>query len=151
MYDPLELKKAIRETALAEGFSAVGFTNADTDLESKKNLDAYLAAGLHGQMGWMAEKADRRGEPQVLWPEARSIIVLAMNYGPAQDPLAIHDRRDLGAMLNYQPFTGAVRYREAGVEWIARHGLDVTPDQVIQRVFDAVEVPGGYELQRVAP
>jgi len=97
----MELKKAIREKALAEGFSAVGFTDAGMDHGAKAGLDAYLAAGLHGDMGWMAEKVDRRGDPQVLWPGARSIIVLAMNYGPPDDPLAVHDHKGRGAISVY--------------------------------------------------
>ena len=40
-------------------------------------------------MTWMAEKAERRGDPRVLWPQARSIVMLGINYGPDDDPLAI--------------------------------------------------------------
>jgi epoxyqueuosine reductase len=39
-------------------------------------------------MGWLADTAARRGSPAALWPEARSVIMLAMNYGPEADPLA---------------------------------------------------------------
>ena len=38
-------------------------------------------------MAWMAETADRRADPCVLWPEVRSILILTMNYGPDRDPL----------------------------------------------------------------
>ncbi len=40
-------------------------------------------------MTWMAEKAERRGDPRALWPQARSIVMLGINYGPDDDPLAI--------------------------------------------------------------
>lgn len=39
-------------------------------------------------MGWMEETLERRGDPRVLWPEVRSVLMLAMNYGPDGDPLA---------------------------------------------------------------
>lgn len=39
-------------------------------------------------MAWMADRADERADPVRLWPQVRSILLLGMNYGPAQDPLA---------------------------------------------------------------
>ena len=84
-----DIKSRIREQALALGFDAVGFAPAHLSDQVRQWLAEYLAAGRHGDMGWMVEKADRRGDPQVLWPEARSIVVLGMNYGPGRDPLAI--------------------------------------------------------------
>ena len=52
-------------------------------------------------MGWMAETAERRSAPKALWPEVRSVIMLGMNYGPEEDPLATLDRRDAGAISVY--------------------------------------------------
>src|SRR3546814_14119070 len=52
-------------------------------------------------MDWMAEKLDRRRDPAVLWPEARSVIVCAANYGPDHDPLDDLERRDRGALAVY--------------------------------------------------
>jgi epoxyqueuosine reductase len=39
-------------------------------------------------MAWMARHADRRRDPRVLWPEVKSLIMLGLNYGPAEDPIA---------------------------------------------------------------
>lgn len=52
-------------------------------------MHAFLESGAHGDMNWMAEKAERRADPLTLWPEARSIIMLGFNYGPHEDPLAL--------------------------------------------------------------
>jgi epoxyqueuosine reductase len=52
-------------------------------------------------MDWMESTIERRGDPKILWPEARSIIVLGVNYGPAQDPLASLDARDRGTISVY--------------------------------------------------
>ena len=52
-------------------------------------LEAFLQAGYHGQMGWMEERSHWRGDPHQLWPEARSVIMLAESYTPDHDPRAI--------------------------------------------------------------
>jgi epoxyqueuosine reductase len=52
-------------------------------------------------MDWLAATAARRTDPQVLWPEARSVIMLGLNYGPDCDPLAILAARDRGAISVY--------------------------------------------------
>ena len=52
-------------------------------------------------MGWMAETAERRSAPKALWSEVRSVIMLGMNYGPDEDPLATLGRRDAAAISVY--------------------------------------------------
>ena len=52
-----------------------------------QGLQEFIANGWHGEMGWLAETADRRASPDAMWKEARTAIVLAMNYGPDHDPL----------------------------------------------------------------
>lgn len=90
----LNPKDAIRDQALALGFDAVGFATATAAPQAKENLKGYLAEGYHGDMGWMAETEARRADPQVLWPEARSVVVVALDYGPAQDPLELLAHQD---------------------------------------------------------
>ncbi len=96
-----DIKAAIRAQALAAGFDAVGFAPAQLGSEAKERLQEFLAEGRHGDMGWMVEKADRRGDPQVLWPDARSVVVLGLNYGPDHDPLTILEARDRAAISVY--------------------------------------------------
>ena len=87
--NPPDPKTAIRDRALALGFDTVGFAPASLSEASRKDLTRFLAAGFHGDMGWLADTAKRRGDPQTLWPEARSVVVLAANYAPPGDPLAL--------------------------------------------------------------
>ena len=94
-------KAAIRDRALALGFDAVGFTLAGLGAAAKQNLADYIARGHHGDMGWLAETAARRADPQVLWPDARSIVVLGLNYAPGHDPLRLLDRPERGAISVY--------------------------------------------------
>ena len=52
-------------------------------------------------MAWMAINAERRSDPGTLWPQARSIIMLGVNYGPDDDPLAILNARARGSISVY--------------------------------------------------
>ncbi|MCW6507688.1 tRNA epoxyqueuosine(34) reductase QueG [Lichenifustis flavocetrariae] len=82
----------MRARAQALGFDACRIVSPDALPEARARLDAWLAAGAHGTMNWMADKAERRAAPKSLWPEVRSIVMLGMNYGPDTDPLANLDR-----------------------------------------------------------
>ncbi len=96
-----ELKARLVEQALAEGFSALGVTRPDAIPEAAGRLAGFVGAGYHGQMGWMAERMGWRGDPTALWPEARSVVMLAEAYTPAHDPLEVLDMRDRGAVSVY--------------------------------------------------
>ena len=63
----------------------------------------FLAAGAHGDMAWMAANAERRGDPRAMWPEVRSIVMLGINYGPDDDPLAILKDRACAATFRSMP------------------------------------------------
>jgi epoxyqueuosine reductase len=86
--EPAAIRDAIRAQALATGFDAVGFAEASLADEAREHLGEFVARGYHGDMGWLAETATRRGDPQALWPEARTVIVLGMNYGSEDNPIA---------------------------------------------------------------
>jgi epoxyqueuosine reductase len=69
--------------------------------EAKARLDRFIADGAHGDMEWMASTAERRGAPNALWPDVRSVVMLGMNYGPDEDPLAILRERSKAAISVY--------------------------------------------------
>jgi epoxyqueuosine reductase len=99
--DPLQTKTALIEHAHARGFDVAGVTAPDAVLEAKARLERFLADGAHGDMVWMATTAQRRASPLALWPDVRSVIMLGMNYGPDEDPLAILKRKDRAAISTY--------------------------------------------------
>ena len=76
-------------------------TRPDAIGAAKPYFERFIAQGHHGDMDWLANTAARRTDPQVLWPDARSVIMLGMNYGPDRDPLDILKERTLGAISVY--------------------------------------------------
>ena len=99
--DPVEIRSRLTEQARAEGFSALGICAPDANPQLPERLAAFLEQGRHGQMDWMADRAHWRADPSALWPEARSVIMLAELYTPGHDPLAVLDQRDRGAVSVY--------------------------------------------------
>jgi len=95
------LKLRIAEQARAEGFAAMGICAPASIPEAASRLATYVAEGRHGQMGWMAERMNWRGDPAALWPEARSVIMLAEAYTPESDPLAVLEAKDRAAISVY--------------------------------------------------
>jgi epoxyqueuosine reductase len=95
------LKDALVATALRHGFDVLGVTRPDAAPQAKARLERFLAEGQHGDMEWMARTAERRGDPRALWPQVRSIILLGLNYGGADDPLEILRQRARGAISVY--------------------------------------------------
>ncbi|KKB07024.1 4Fe-4S ferredoxin [Devosia geojensis] len=87
--------------ARALGFDAFGVARADARPDLPGKLAAALAAGWHGDMEWMEETAERRASPEGLWREARSVILLGLNYGPKDDPLALLEEKSLGTISVY--------------------------------------------------
>jgi epoxyqueuosine reductase len=97
----IEIKSAIRAQALALGFDAVGFAPPQLAPEARAHLAEFIARGYHGDMGWLAARANERAEPTALWPEVKSVVVLGLNYGPDEDPLALLDAKEHGTVSVY--------------------------------------------------
>jgi epoxyqueuosine reductase len=96
-----DIKKAVVAEARAQGFDAVRVAGVPADPSLGAALAAFLAAGHHGAMEWMEARRDWRADPAVLWPQAKSIVVLGLNYGPDANPLAALALRDRGAISVY--------------------------------------------------
>ena len=97
----MDLTARVKAQALAEGLSACQVCRPWNVPDVPSRLREFLDAGYHGQMGWLAERAHWRGAPQVLWPEARSVIVLAENYGPEHDPMDVLEQSEQAAISVY--------------------------------------------------
>ncbi|HSF65217.1 MAG TPA: tRNA epoxyqueuosine(34) reductase QueG [Paracoccaceae bacterium] len=95
------LKERLLAQARAEGFAAMGVCTPDAIPQAAGRLAAFLAEGRQGQMAWMADRADWRGDPTSLWPAARSVVMLAEPYTPGWDPLAVLEERDRAAISVY--------------------------------------------------
>lgn len=99
--DGAALKAALAARARGLGFAALGVTRPDAIPDAAARLAAFVAEGRHGSMGWMADRMGWRGDPSQLWPEVRSVVMLADAYAPPVDPLSLLARRDRAAISCY--------------------------------------------------
>ena len=94
-------KGAIRAAAMAIGFDVCGFASVTEPWPASGRLEAFIAKGRHGTMAWMETTVERRRHPTALWKDARSAIVLGLNYGPREDPLEATRRPSQAAISVY--------------------------------------------------
>lgn len=90
--DKSNLVDALQDRAKGEGFVAFGIAPGRLAPLANERLQQWLKDGLHGDMLWMESRADERANPEVLWPEVKSVIMLGMSYAPPQDPMVLADQ-----------------------------------------------------------
>lgn len=85
------------------GFDVCGVARPKIDPRNQKRLDEFVAGGEYGSMAWMndPERLPRRRDPEMLWPDVKSVIVLGSNYGPAENPMALLDHPDRAMISVY--------------------------------------------------
>ncbi|WP_019960521.1 tRNA epoxyqueuosine(34) reductase QueG [Woodsholea maritima] len=91
----------LKAESLALGFSAARICRVDEAWAAADHLADFVAKGYFGQMQWMEDTLYRRQHPTHMWAEARSALVLALNYGPQHNPLPLLERRQEGVISVY--------------------------------------------------
>ena len=80
-------RSGLEKRAADLGFSSLRICRADEAWDAAERLEAFVEQDRHGTMAWMKDTLARRKHPRGMWSEAKSAIVVAMNYGPETDPL----------------------------------------------------------------
>jgi len=96
-----DIRSEILAHAQALGFDAVRIAAANAAPDAREHLSEFLAEGRHGDMDWMEKNAEKRAAPLSLWPEAKSVVVVACNYAPERDPLEALAERETGVISAY--------------------------------------------------
>jgi epoxyqueuosine reductase len=130
VFDSATLKEAIRAEAAGLGFVSCGFARADAVPGAGEELKRWVAAGRHGTMGWMEERVEQRSAPQRLWPEAKSVIALAMSYAPSEDPRRLADEAGVGRISVYAQGGDYHKTVKKGLKALARFIVDAVPSEL---------------------
>ena len=96
-----ELKQRLLAQAKGEGFDQLAICQPSAVPQMQADLRAFLAKNYHGQMAWLEDRQAWRSDPSALWPEAKSVIMLARSYAPSEDPMAVLAQPDRGTISVY--------------------------------------------------
>jgi epoxyqueuosine reductase len=126
----LPLEERLKAQAIGLGFDRAAIALIGDDWPAGDRLREFLDHGRHGEMDWMEAHAERRAHPRNLWAQARTAIMLGMNYGPDYDPLTLLEMTDHGVVSAYaarRDYHEVIKgkLKELG-QWLAREtGGDV--------------------------
>ncbi len=95
------IREQLEKEARALGFSQFGITSAQVSTEIAYGLREFVSKQHHGSMDWLADRLYHRESPTNLWPDAKSVVMVAMNYGPKTDPRALLEERSSGNISVY--------------------------------------------------
>ena len=124
------LRAWLDRAAADAGFASVHVTAASLPDHVGERLSAFLAAGHAGDMEWLADTAPRRAAPKAMWPDAKSAIILTMNYGPDHDPmdnLAATGHGNISVYARGRDYHDVIkgRLKQLAGQFAARTGADV--------------------------
>ncbi|MEM0898965.1 MAG: tRNA epoxyqueuosine(34) reductase QueG [Pseudomonadota bacterium] len=125
-------KDALISDLKSEGFTAVAVTHPGAIPEAQDRLVQALNDGHHATMQWMRDTRARRGAPRALWSEVRSIIMVAMNYGPENNLQSLEniekpDRGTISVYAQNRDYHDVVKgkLKQAAGRFAARNQADV--------------------------
>ena len=142
-----ELTQYVRAEAQRLGFDLVGITSAGP-LEAAAFNAQWVAQGYAGNMAWLERNLNKRADPSLLVPGARTVICLGMHYDPPQEAEPSTDKGPQGRMARYargDDYHDLIKSRlaqlwegmqsEAGVDIGGRYYVDTAP--VLERELAA--------------
>jgi epoxyqueuosine reductase len=83
--DPRALRQRLAASAKELGFDAFGVAPVEVDVRADY-FKKWIADGMHGDMAWLARDPDRRTDARKVLPEARSLVVVGLNYYQPHPP-----------------------------------------------------------------
>ena len=88
----------IKQKAREIGFHKIGIVRAEPLETEQTHLENWLSQNFHGEMRWMEREPEKRSNPKLLFPEAKSLIVVALNY---YTPHEHEENSDKGKISRY--------------------------------------------------
>lgn len=137
---PNELQAALREKARELGFVACGFTGVDGNPLREERFEEWLGEGRHGSMEWMESRKAQRASPQVLWPEANSVIALGVSYAPDVDPLALEGDDEKARVSVYAQGRDYHDVVKKALKALARWLIECAPESELKVFVDTAPV-----------
>ena len=121
----MTLARQIKERALLEGFNKVGIVGAQSLDDEGRRLRQWLGRGYHGEMAWMARDVEKRVSPSAIFPHARSVVVVALNYFTPHEHQQSHTTGKVSRYAWGDDYHDVVREKLTSLlVWIREHEPD---------------------------
>ena len=134
------LRAELEQFAQQAGFAAMGICRPDAVPQTAERLQHFVDNGYHGDMRWMEERMHWRGNAAALWPEAKSVIMLAEPYTPTHNPMdvvGLPDRAAISVYAQNRDYHDMVKKR---LKKVGRWLLEQAPDHQIKVFVDTAPV-----------
>lgn len=134
------LRVELEQFAQQAGFAAMGICRPDAVPQTAERLQQFVDNGYHGDMRWMEERMHWRGNAAALWPEAKSVIMLAEPYTPTHNPMdvvGLPDRAAISVYAQNRDYHDMVKKR---LKKVGRWLLEQAPDHQIKVFVDTAPV-----------
>ena len=134
------LRAELEQFAQQAGFAAMGICRPDAVPQTAERLQQFVDNGYHGDMRWMEERMHWRGNAAALWPEAKSVIMLAEPYTPTHNPMdvvGLPDRAAISVYAQNRDYHDMVKKR---LKKVGRWLLEQAPDHQIKVFVDTAPV-----------
>ena len=112
------------------GFEEFGITDLENFEFNSSKIKEFINNNYHGEMYWMKDKIEIRSDPKNIWNEAKSAIVLGINYGPDINPLNDLKKIKSGYISIYSRRKDYHKIIKSKLKELARHIQKIEPSKV---------------------
>ena len=138
--------KDIEIKAKEFGFDELAFTSLDKfDFHTNK-LKEFIDKNYHGEMDWLEEKFDIRKDPKNIWDEAKSAIVLGINYGPESNPLNDLKKITRGYISIYSRRKDYHKVIKSKLKTLARYIQKIKPTKSLSKTVTRIRTPALLQI-----
>ena len=112
------------------GFNEFGITDLENFEFNSSKIKEFIKNNFHGEMHWLKDKIEIRSDPRNIWNEAKSAIVLGINYGPKSNPLNDLKKIKRGYISIYSRRKDYHKIIKSKLKALARHIQKIEPSKV---------------------
>ena len=128
--DQKHFLEEIKTKAAELGFEEFGITDLENFEFNSSKIKEFINNNYHGEMHWLKDKLEIRSDPKNIWNDAKSAIVLGINYGPESNPLNDLKKIKRGYISIYSRRKDYHKVIKSKLKALARHIQKIKPSKL---------------------
>ena len=130
----IELTELIKQKANELGFSLVGISDTEPLLDEHDKLTSWISSGYHYKLKWLEESVTIRTNPKDVLPNAKSIIVLGVNY---YNKVEYSEDKNVGKISKYAIIKDYHKVIKEKLKLLSNHIKTLSPNVNLKYFCDA--------------